>query len=234
MGKFPIASLIRIPIGAYGGGGPYHSGCIESSILPINGIKIIYPSNAADMKGLLKAAFYDPNPVVCFEHKGLYWSKVPGTEEAKTTEPDADYRIPLGKARIALEAAEEYVGRGDSALIITYGMGVHWALNAAKNFDGQIEIIDLRTLRPLDEALIYERVKVHGRCLVLTEEPHTNSFAEALAGKIGQQCFASLDAPVSVIGALNTPAIPLNTEVEKAILPGVEKLSAAIRELLAF
>jgi len=234
MGKFPIAALIRIPIGAYGGGGPYHSGCIESSVLPINGIKIIYPSNAADMKGLLKSAFYDPNPVICFEHKGLYWSKVPGTEEAKTTEPDADYIIPLGKARIALEAADEYVLIGNSALIITYGMGVHWALGAAKNFIGQIEILDLRTLRPLDEALIYERVKLHGRCIILTEEPYTNSFAESLAGKIGLHCFTSLDAPVSVIGALNTPAIPLNVEVEKNILPSVEKITDAIGRLLRF
>ncbi len=86
-GQFPVQSLIRIPIGAYGGGGPYHSGSIESTVLNIRGIKVIYPSNAADMKGLLKAAFHDPNPVVCFEHKGLYWSKVPGTDEAKTVEP---------------------------------------------------------------------------------------------------------------------------------------------------
>jgi 2-oxoisovalerate dehydrogenase E1 component len=103
-GKFPVQALIRIPIGAYGSGGPYHSSSVESFVLQMKGVKVCYPSNAADMKGLMKAAFYDPNPVVMFEHKGLYWSKVKGTELAKTIEPDEDYIIPLGKARIALEA----------------------------------------------------------------------------------------------------------------------------------
>ena len=106
-GKYPVQALIRIPIGAYGSGGPYHSSSVESFVLQIKGVKIVYPSNAADMKGLLKAAFYDPNPVVVFEHKGLYWSTVKGTELAKCVEPDEDYIIPLGKARIALEANAE-------------------------------------------------------------------------------------------------------------------------------
>src|SRR5678815_5092467 len=96
--------ILRVPIGAYGGGGPYHSGSIESTLLSIKGIKIVYPSNAADMKGLMKAAFLDPNPVVMLEHKGLYWSKVPGTEEAKSIEPAKDYILPFGKARVILEA----------------------------------------------------------------------------------------------------------------------------------
>ncbi|MGB0850523.1 MAG: alpha-ketoacid dehydrogenase subunit alpha/beta, partial [Bacteroidia bacterium] len=108
-GKFPVQSIIRVPTGAYGGGGPYHSGTNESSILPIKGIKIVYPSNAADMKGLMKAAFYDPNPVVMYEHKGIYWSKVPGTEGAKSPEPSEDYIIPLGKARVHLEANEDSI-----------------------------------------------------------------------------------------------------------------------------
>ena len=103
-GKFPVHTVIRVPVGAYDGGGPYHSGSIETTFLSIKGIKIVYPSNAADMKGLMKAAFLDPNPVVMLEHKGLYWSKVPGTEEAKTPEPSRDYIIPLGKANIVLEA----------------------------------------------------------------------------------------------------------------------------------
>ncbi len=103
-GKFPVQALIRIPIGAYGGGGPYHSGSIETTLLSIKGIKIAYPSNAADMKGLMKAAFLDPNPVIMLEHKGLYWSKVPGTEEAKTIEPSRDYVIPFGRGLCVLEA----------------------------------------------------------------------------------------------------------------------------------
>lgn len=231
-GKFPIQTLIRVPIGAYGGGGPYHSGCIESTLLTIKGIKIVYPSNAADMKGLLKAAFLDPNPVVMLEHKGLYWSKVPGTEEAKTIEPSRNYIIPLGKGNIVLQADGELVESGESCCIITYGMGVYWAKAAAKNFPGQIEVIDLRTLFPLDEALVFATVKKHGKCLILTEEQQENSFAEALAGRISKNCFQYLDAPVEVLGALNLPAVPMNIVLEQAMLPNPAKVSAKIEKLL--
>jgi 2-oxoisovalerate dehydrogenase E1 component len=231
-GKFPVSMVLRVPVGAYGGGGPYHSGCVETTLLSIKGIKIVYPSNAADMKGLMKAAFYDPNPVVMLEHKGLYWSKVPGTEEAKSPEPSKDYILPLGKANIVLKAGEEMISNGESCVIITYGMGVYWAKAAAKKFDHQIEIVDLRTLYPLDEPLIYERVKLHGKCLVLTEEQQNNSFAEALAGRISKNCFRSLDAPVEVLGALNVPAIPMNLGLEKAVLPDAEKLIQRLGYLL--
>src|SRR5579871_1621622 len=158
-GKFPVQTLIRVPVGAYGGGGPYHSGSVETTLLSIKGIKIVYPANAADMKGLMKAAFLDPNPVVMLEHKGLYWSKVPGTEDAKTAEPKSDYILPLGRANIVLQASDDRIFSGESCCIITYGMGVYWAKAAAKYFDEQIEIIDLRTLFPLDEELIYATVK---------------------------------------------------------------------------
>lgn len=233
-GKYPVQALMRIPIGAYGSGGPYHSSSVESFVLQIKGVKVVYPSNAADMKGLLKAAFYDPNPVVLFEHKGLYWSKVKGTETAKTIEPDENYMIPLGKARIALEPEEERVENGETITVITYGMGVHWALNAAKNFEGQIEIVDLRTLHPLDEEAIYASVKKHSKVLMLTEETITHSFAEALAGRISANCFANLDAPIKIMGAVDTPAIPLNENLEKAMLPNTEKVSRAMEELLNF
>src|ERR1700744_5552210 len=113
-GKYPISMILRVPIGAYGGGGPYHSGSVESTLATIKGIKIAYPSNAADIKGLIKAAFYDGNPVVMLEHKGLYWSKVPGTEDAKTTEPARDYILPLGKGRSVLAADKERVARGET------------------------------------------------------------------------------------------------------------------------
>ncbi len=233
-GKFPIQSLIRVPIGAYGGGGPYHSGSIESTLLTIRGIKVVYPSNAADMKGLLKASFYDPNPVVLLEHKGLYWSKVPGTPEAKTIEPDEDYIIPLGKANIVLSASAEKVKEGLSAVIITYGMGVYWAKEAAKEFPGQVEIVDLRTLNPLDWNCVVEAVKRHGRAFVLTEEPLMNSFAESLAGRISKECFTDLDAPVWTLGASNLPAVPLNAELEKMMLPSAEKVSVELKRLLGY
>lgn len=232
MGKFPISTIIRVPVGAYGGGGPYHSGCVESTLLSIKGIKIAYPSNAADMKGLMKAAYYDPNPVVMLEHKGLYWSKVPGTEDAKTIEPSRDYILPFGKGTIVLEAARERLENGESVCIITYGMGVYWAKAAAKSFNGAIEVIDLRTLFPLDEELVFSRVRQHGKCLVLTEEQQNNSFAEALAGRISKTCFHYLDAPVEVMGALNIPAVPLNIGLEAAMLPNAEKLIALVAKML--
>jgi len=170
-GKFPVSNIIRVPIGAYGGGGPYHSGSIESILANIKGIKVAYPSNAADFKGLLKAAYYDPNPVVMLEHKGLYWSKVPGTEDAKTIEPAEDYILPLGKGNIILQADHSETEKGRTMVIVTYGMGVYWAKEAAKNHEGKVEIIDLRTLIPLDENLVFERVKLHGKCLVFPPAP---------------------------------------------------------------
>ncbi len=233
-GKFPVQTLIRVPTGSYGGGGPYHSGSIETTLLSIKGIKIVYPSNAADMKGLMKASFYDPNPVVMLEHKGLYWSKMEDTEDARTPEPSRDYLIPLGKANIVLSAAEQQITNATSCCIITYGMGVYWAKAAAAQFKGQIEIIDLRTLYPLDEDLIFTTVKKHGKCIVLTEEQQNNSFAEALAGRISKACFQWLETPVEVMGALNVPAIPMNIRLENAVLPNKEKLALLIQQVLQY
>lgn len=233
-GKFPVQMILRVPIGAYGGGGPYHSGSIESTLLTIKGIKVCYPSNAADMKGLMKAAFLDPNPVVMLEHKGLYWSKVPGTEDAKTIEPDKDYILPLGKAAIAVAAESHKVKQGNTVVIITYGMGVYWAKAAANNFDGEVEIVDVRTLYPLDEDTIYASVKKHGKVIVLTEEQQNNSFAEALALRISNNCYHFLDAKVEVMGALNTPAVPINVALEATMLPTAEKLTERIKFLLNY
>ena len=234
MGKFPVPALIRVPIGAYGGGGPYHSGSIESTLLTIRGIKVVYPSNAADMKGLMRAAFLDPNPVVMLEHKGLYWSKVPGTEDVKTVEPAAGYVIPLGQAAVAQAADAAQLRRGNTALIVTYGMGVHWAKAASRDFPGQVEILDLRTLNPIDFDAVTAATRRHGKVLVLTEEPLLNSFAESLAGRIQRHCFTALDAPVFTLGAANLPAIALNVELERKMLPSAAKVAVALGELLAF
>ena len=232
-GKYPVSAIIRVPIGAYEGGGPYHSGSVETTLLSIKGIKVVYPSNAADMKGLMKAAFYDGNPVIMLEHKGLYWSKVPGTDDAKTIEPSAEYILPLGKANVVLKADKARIENGESCCIITYGMGVYWAKATATKFPGQIEIIDLRTLFPLDEELVFDTVRKHGKCLVLTEEQQNNSFAEALAGRISRNCFQQLDAPVEVLGAANIPAIPLNIGLEREVLPNSEKVAAKVKVLLS-
>ncbi|HIA10920.1 MAG TPA: tungsten formylmethanofuran dehydrogenase [Flavobacteriales bacterium] len=230
-GKWPVSCIIRIPIGAYGSGGPYHSSSVETVVLNIRGVKVAYPSTGADLKGLLKSAYYDPNPVVMFEHKGLYWSKIAGTEGAKTIEPDEDYIIPFGKARMVREAES---GDAPSITAITYGMGVYWALGAAKEIDANIEIIDLRTLNPLDYNAVFQSAKKHGRCLVITEEPAENSFAQGLAGKIQDECFQYLDAPVRVIGSENLPAIPLNSILEKTMIPSADKVAKAMESLLNY
>lgn len=233
-GKWPVSCIIRVPIGAYGSGGPYHSSSVESVLLNIRGIKVCYPSTGADLKGLMKAAYYDPNPVIMLEHKGLYWSKIKGTEDAKTIEPDEDYIIPLGKGRIVIEASKESIEQGKSLLVISYGMGVYWAQTASKYFQQQIEILDLRTLFPLDEDLIKERVIAHNKVMIITEEPVNNGFAQALAGKIQQSCFEYLDAPVEIIGAENLPAIPLNETLERTMLPNSDKVKAVMEKLLNY
>ena len=233
-GKWPVSMILRVPIGAYGSGGPYHSSSVESVVANIRGVKIAYPSNGADLKGLLKAAYYDPNPVVIFEHKGLYWSKVPGTHGATSIEPAEDYILPFGKAWVLQEIWPQE--EDETLSIITYGMGVHWAMNASEELDLQdkIEVIDLRTLYPLDEETIMNSVKKTGKCLVLTEEPKNNSFAQALSGKIQEECFNYLDAPVMTLGSKNLPAIPLNSTLEYTMIPSANKVKDKIIELLNY
>jgi len=233
-GKWPVSMILRVPTGAYGSGGPYHSSSVESVVCNIKGLKVVYPSNGADLKGLMKAAFYDPNPVVFFEHKGLYWSRVPGTHRATTVEPSEDYMIPIGKASVVQEIWKQE--QEETISIITYGMGVHWALNAAEELKmkDQIEVVDLRSLAPLDMETVIKSVKKCGKCLVITEEPSENSFAGSLRGKIQEDCFNYLDAPVMLLGSENLPAIPLNSTLEKTMIPNVEKVKAKIQELMDY
>jgi len=233
-GKWPVSSILRVPIGAYGSGGPYHSSSVESVLANIRGIKIAYPSTGADLKGLLKAAYYDPNPCVMLEHKGLYWSKIKGTEGAKTIDPDEEYVIPFGKGRVVLEAEKSAVEKGESLTIITYGMGVYWALEAAKSHKGKVEIIDIRTIYPLDEELIIQSAKKHGKCIVVTEEPKGNGFGQSIASLISRESFEKLDAPVSIVGSENMPAIPLNSTLESTMIPNASKLEKEISTLLSY
>ena len=233
-GKWPVSMILRVPIGAYGSGGPYHSSSMESVVSNIRGLKIAYPSNGADLKGLIKAAYYDPNPVVIFEHKGLYWSKVPGTKGATSVEPSEDYILPFGKAWVLQEIWKKE--EDETLSIITYGMGVHWAINAtaALGLEDVVEIVDLRTLHPLDYDTVFASVNKCGKCLVVTEEPSENSFSRALQGRIQEECFQSLDAPVMIIGSENMPAIPLNSVLEQTMIPSTEKVKEKIIEILNY
>jgi 2-oxoisovalerate dehydrogenase E1 component len=233
-GKWPVSMILRVPIGAYGSGGPYHSSSVESVVTNIRGLKIAYPSNGADLKGLLKAAYYDPNPVVIFEHKGLYWSKVKGTQGATSVMPDEDYVLPFGKANVLQEIWKQE--DEETISIITYGMGVHWAINASAELGLQdsVEVVDLRTLHPLDYETVFKSVKKCGKCLVITEEPSNNGFSRGLQGSIQEECFQYLDAPVMLIGSENMPAIPLNSVLEQTMIPSTEKVKKKIEELIAY
>lgn len=233
-GKWPVSMILRVPIGAYGSGGPYHSSSVESVVTNIRGLKIAYPSNGADLKGLLKAAYYDPNPVVIFEHKGLYWSKVPGTKGATSIEPSEDYVLPFGKAWVLQEIWKQE--EKETISIVTYGMGVHWAMNASAELGMQdrVEVVDLRTLHPLDYDTVFKSVKKCGKCLVITEEPSDNGFSRGLQGRIQEECFKELDAPVMLIGSENMPAIPLNSTLEQTMIPNTEKVKVKIEVLLGY
>ena len=233
-GKWPIPMILRVPLGAYGSGGPYHSSSVESVVANIRGLKIAYPSNGADLKGLLKSAYYDQNPVVIFEHKGLYWSKVKGTKAATTIQPSSNYRLPFGKASIINEIWPNETE--ETLSIITYGMGVYWAINAVKDLrmNDKIEIIDLRTLYPLDEKTLIKSVKKCKKCLIITEEPSNNTFARSLSSKIQESCFEYLDAPVRTIGSENMPAIPLNSILEETMILSSNKVKNAITHLINY
>jgi len=233
-GKWPVSCVIRVPIGAYGSGGPYHSSSVESVLTNIRGVKTVYPSTGADLKGLLKAAYYDPNPVVILEHKGLYWSKIKGTEGAMSVEPDEDYVIPLGKGRIVQHADEKVVKNGESCVVITYGRGVYWTLEACETFKDKVEIVDLRTLHPLDFELINEMAQKHSKVLLVTEESVEASFTLGLAGRIQRDNFKALDAPVAIVGSVDTPAIPMNSSLEATLLPNADKVKKALEDLLAY
>ena len=233
-GKWPVSCIVRVPIGAYGSGGPYHSSSVESVLTNIRGIKVAYPSTGADLKGLMKSAFYDPNPVVMLEHKGLYWSKIPGTEGAMSIEPDDEYVIPFGKARVVQEATSENIEKGSSCVVITYGRGVYWTLEACAEFKDKVEIIDLRTLNPIDTEKINEVAQKHGKVLLVTEESEEATFTLGLAGRIQRDNFRALDAPVMILGSMDTPAIPLNSILEATLLPNADKVKEALENLLNY
>jgi 2-oxoisovalerate dehydrogenase E1 component len=149
-------------------------------------------------------------------------------------EPSADYVVPIGKARIALEANSAQIENGESIGIITYGRGVYWSLEAASQFDGQVEILDLRTINPLDIDAMEELCQRHGKILLVTEETTQNSFTLAIAGRLQNSCFAHLDAPIEIVASVDAPAIPLNSGLEAAMLPNAQKVATAISKLLNY
>lgn len=209
--------VVRMPTGAGVAAGPFHSQSNEAWFTHIPGLKIVYPAFPADAKGLLISAFEDPNPVMFFEHKALYRS-------LSGTVPQGYYNLPIGKAAIVEEGSE--------ITIVTYGMGVHWALDIAKDYPGKIEIVDVVSLLPLDEETIKEAVRKTGKAIVLHEDTLTGGYGGEIAALINEHCFESLDAPVKRVGSMDTP-VPFNATLEQGFLAN-RKLKEKIDELLAY
>jgi 2-oxoisovalerate dehydrogenase E1 component len=209
--------VVRMPTGAGVGAGPFHSQSNEAWFFHTPGLKILYPSTPRDAKGLLIAAFEDPNPVMFFEHKALYRSH-------QEPVPDDYYTVEIGKARIAREGA--------GVSVITYGMGVHWALKTVEELGIDAEIIDLRTLLPLDYDAIEASVKKTNRALILHEDTLAGGIGAELAAWISEHLFEHLDAPVMRVGGLDTP-VPFSVELEKQFLPA-ERFKEALKKLSSY
>ncbi|MET3732898.1 alpha-ketoacid dehydrogenase subunit alpha/beta [Moheibacter stercoris] len=199
--------VVRMPTGGGVAAGPYHSQSTEAWFTKVPGLKIVYPSTPEDAKGLLLQAFSDPNPVMYFEHKKLYRS-------LKSNVPQGYYTVPFGKARIHQS--------GEDLTIVTYGMGVHWALETLVKYpEIKGEVIDLRTLIPLDKETILQSVRKTGKVLVLHEDTLINGFGGEIAAMIAEEVFEELDAPVFRVGSMDTP-VPFQAELEKQFLPNAE------------
>ncbi|MEO8149041.1 MAG: dehydrogenase E1 component subunit alpha/beta [Bacteroidia bacterium] len=196
--------VVRMPTGAAVGAGPFHSQSTETWFTQTPGLKVVYPAFPSDAKGLLVAAIEDTNPVMFFEHKALYRSI---TESVY----DDYYSIEIGKAKLVTE--------GDDLTIVTYGLGVHWALDALKNNpEIKADLIDLRTLLPWDKETVLNSVNKTGKCIVLYECTYTSGFGAEIASYISEHCFMNLDAPVKRVASLDTP-VPMSEELESNFLP---------------
>ncbi len=214
----PADVVIRMPCGGGVGAGPFHSQTNEAWFLKTPGLKIVYPAFPYDAKGLLNTAFNDPNPVMFFEHKGLYRS-------IRQEVPEDYYSLPFGKAATLRE--------GKNLSVITYGAGVHWALEALEEMEiSDADLLDLRTLQPLDWEAVFSSVKKTGKVLVLTEDSLFGSLASEIAARITEECFQFLDAPVIRVGSLETP-VPFAAALEAGYLPK-ERLRENIRKLIEY
>lgn len=210
--------VVRMPTGAGAAAGPFHSQSNEAWFFHTPGLKIVYPSTSYEAKGLLAAAIEDPNPVMVFEHKFLYRS-------IREEIPDDYYTVEIGKAKTVRE--------GSDLTIITYGLGVHWAKEyTEKHSDYSIEIIDLRTLLPLDTESIYNSVRKTGKVLVLHEDCMTGGIGGEIVALISENCFESLDAPVKRVASLDTP-VPFAANLEEQFLPK-QRLDEAIAQMMKY
>jgi len=222
-GAGPLPLVVRGPVGGGSRGGPFHSQNVEMAFFHTPGLKIVYPATARDAKGLLKSAIRDDDPVIFEEHKGLY--RAPHCRELL---PDEDYVVPIGEARTVLE--------GDDLTVVTYGLMVHRSLEAAATLarDGaRIEVIDLRTLLPLDEEAISASVRKTGKLLIVHEDTRTGGIAGEIAMRVNERAFEWLDGPILRVTAIDSP-VPFSGELEDYFLPSVEDVVTAARYLLDY
>lgn len=219
-GKLSLPVVVRAPTGILGGAGAEHSQSLEAMCMHVPGLKVVLPATPADAKGLLKTAVRDPNPVIFFEHKGLYRLKGEVPE-------DPEFLVPLGHAAVRRE--------GDVVTVVATGLMVHRALEAAEVLSAegiQIEVIDPRTLVPLDMDTILSSVQKTGRALIVHEAVRTAGAGAEIAARIGEEAFFALDAPVWRLGAVDTP-IPQDPELEQLCIPQVDGIVEAVRSLVA-
>jgi len=223
-GAGPLPLVIRGPVGGGNRGGPFHSQNVEMAFFHTPGLKIVYPSTAYDAKGLLKAAIRDDGPVIFEEHKGLY--RAPALREVL---PDEDYVVPLGRARVARE--------GGDLSVVTYGAMVHRSLEAAQILAEEeriaAEVLDLRTLLPLDEEAILGSVRKTGKLLVVHEDTRTGGIAGEIAMRVSERAFEWLDAPMLRVAAVDAP-VPYSASLEDAFLPQTADIVKAARYLARY
>ena len=216
-----INVTLRLPTGAGIGAGPFHSQSNESWFYHVPGLKLVYPSNPIDAKGLLLSSIDDENPVLFFEHKALYRS-------VKAEVEDGNYHIPIGKAKKVIE--------GSSLSVITYGMGVVWMQEFLKNnseYDGLIEVIDLRSLLPWDKDMVFSSIKKTNKVIILNEDNITGSISAEISAVISEYLFEYLDAPILRLGSIDTP-IPFSSNIEKNIYLPINKINSAVKKLLEY
>ena len=209
--------VVRMPTGGGSAAGPFHSQSNEAWFTHTPGLKVVYPSSPTEAKGLLAAAIEDPNPVIFFEHKGLYRS-------IREEVPNDYYTLEIGKANI--------VNEGNKASVITYGMGVHWAKEIVEKHNLDVEILDLRTLLPLDMNAVYQTVQKTGRVLLLHEDCLTGGIGGELSALIAENCFEYIDAPIMREGSLDTP-VPFDAELEKNFMPK-DRFESKLLELIEY
>ena len=221
-GDYPVPIVIRAPYGGGVRGGLYHSQSVEAFFAHVPGLKVVMPSNPHDAKGLLKSAIRDNNPVLFFEHK-LSYNTVRGEV------PEGDYLVPIGKAAVRRD--------GNQLSLISYGLSVHHCLEAAEILSAagiSCEVIDLRTVRPLDSATLLESVHKTGRACIVHEDNLTGGIGAEVAAIIAKDGFDYLDAPIHRVAAPDVPSFPYNPILEDVLLPGPDDIVKACRELSAY